>query len=165
MSDLEALKGEIERYLEEEGFAIFRGFSRVLDSTPLVYWDSDHFPDYKAFLQNAKAAGAQIIVYHQHEFSSDEIDDALGSLDLCEFTVEERRAVERRLKDMRAYDGFVCALELSFDHEGRAYIFDLHTEWYDDLQEILEDIQVISGPDEEDDDDHESPMGGYFSKN
>ena len=165
MSDLEALKGEIERYLDQEGFAIFRGFPRVLDSTPLVYWDCDHYPDYKAFLQNAKAAGAPLIVYHQHEFSSDEVDDAIGSLDLCEFSVEERRAIERRLKDMRAYDGFVCALELSFDHQGRVYVFDLHTEWYDELQEILEDIQVISSPDEDDDDDHESPMGGYFSKN
>ena len=64
---------------------------------------------------------------------------------------------------MRAYDGFTCAIELSFDFEGRAYIFDLRTEWYEEFNDMLDDIEAAI-PDEDEDDD-EGPIGGYFSKN
>jgi len=33
--------------------------------------------------------------------------------------------------------GSVCAIELSFDHEGRVFLFDLRTEWFDDFSEML----------------------------
>jgi hypothetical protein len=66
------------------------------------------------------------------------------------------------LNELRSYAGFTCALELSFDHEGRVYMFDLRTEWYEELSDMLEDLHVMdTGSDDEDDD----TMGGYFSKN
>jgi hypothetical protein len=164
MPNLDTLKGEIEQYLEEQGFAIFRGFPRVLDSLPLVYWDCDRYPGYKAFLETAKAAGVRLMVYHQHEFSSDQIDSALERLEACELPRDEFRATERRLKEMRMYDGFTCELELSFDYQGRIYVFDLHTEWYDELSDMLDDIHMLGdGPEDDDQNDH--PMSGYFSKN
>jgi hypothetical protein len=61
---------------------------------------------------------------------------------------------------MRGYDGLVCAIELSFDHEGRVFLFDLRTEWYDELTEILDEIQALTSEIEND-----ASMGGYFSKN
>lgn len=164
MPNLDTLKGEIEQYLVEQDFAVFRGFPRMLDTLPLVYWDCDRFPDYKAFLDTAKAAGVRLVVYHQHEFSADQIDNSLERLEQIELPRDDQRAMERRLKEMRVYDGFTCALELSFDHQGRIYVFDLRTEWYEELSDLLDDIHMLtSGPDEEDDDD--TPMSGYFSKN
>ena len=163
MPNLDTLKGEIERYLEEQGFAIFRGFPRMLDSLPLVYWDCDNYPDYKAFLDTAKATNVRLVVYHQHEFSVEQVDSALERLEEIELPRDDHRVMERRLKEMRVYDGFTCALELSFDHQGRIYVFDLRTEWYEELTDILDDIHMLtSEPDQEDDD---TPMSGYFSKN
>ena len=163
MPNLDTLKAEIERYLEEQGFAIFRGFPRMLDSLPLVYWDCDNYPDYKAFLDTAKAADVRLVVYHQHEFSVEQVDSALERLEEIELPRDDHRVMERRLKEMRVYDGFTCALELSFDHQGRIYVFDLRTEWYEELTDILDDIHMLtSEPDQEDDD---TPMSGYFSKN
>lgn len=163
MPDLDTLKGEIEHYLEEQGFAIFRGFPRTLDSLPLVYWDCDNYPDYKAFLDTAKAVGVRLVVYHQHEFASEQLDNALERLEECELPRDDQRAMERRLKEMRLYDGFTCALELSFDHEGRIYVFDLRTDWYEEFSDLLDDINMLTaGSDEE---DGENPMSGYFSKN
>ena len=43
---------------------------------------------------------------------------------------DERRMTERRLKELRAYDGFTCAIELSFDMGQRAYIFELRTDFW-----------------------------------
>lgn len=164
MQNLDTLKVEIEQYLEQQGFVVFRGFPRLLDSLPLVYWDCDRYPDYKQFLETAKAAAVHMVVFHQREFAAEQIDSALERLEDIELPREEFRAIERRLKEMRMYDGFTCALELSFDYQGRIYVFDLHTEWYDELSDMLDDIHVLdSGT--EDDDEGDNPMGGYFSKN
>jgi hypothetical protein len=160
--NLDTLKTEIEAYLEEEGFAVFYGYSRVLDTMPIVYWDTERYPDYRMFLKAAKAAGGKVLVFHQREFSSSQVDDAVEQLEAAELTREEYRTVERRLNELRIYDGFTCALELSFDHQGRVFLFDLRTDWYNDLSEILGDLDLM---DTDSEDEDNNPMGGYFSKN
>lgn len=164
MPNLDTLRDEIQGYLEEQGFAIFHGFPRMLETLPLVYWDCERYPDYKAFLETAKATGVRLIVYHQHEFSNDQIDSALEQLDDVDLPIEDHRIMERRLKELRAYDGFTCALELSFDIEGRAYVFDLRTDWYEELSDMIEELHML-GAGAEDEEDDDSPMRGYFSQN
>jgi hypothetical protein len=158
--NLDTLKTEIEQYLEESELAVFYGYSRALESTPAVYWDCDQYPDYRRFVQAARIAGARVVVFHQRTFMSEQVDDALEQLSACSLAREEYREFEQRLTKMRVYEGFVCAIELSFDHEGRVFLFDLRTEWYDELTEILDEIQVLTA-----DADDDPTMGGYFSKN
>jgi hypothetical protein len=158
--NLDTLKTEIEHYVEDSGLAVFYGYSRALESTPAVYWDCDQYPDFKRFIQAARTAGARVLVFHQRTFMSEQVDDALEELTACTLAREEYREFEQRLTKLRAYDGFVCAIELSFDHEGRVFLFDLRTDWYDELTEILDEIQVLTA-----DTDDDPTMGGYFSKN
>ena len=158
--NLDTLKTEIEHYVEESGLAVFYGYSRALESTSAVYWDCDQYPDYKRFVQAARTAGARVLVFHQRTFMPEQVDDALEELTTCTLAREEYREFEQRLTKLRAYDGFVCAIELSFDHEGRVFLFDLRTDWYDELTEILDEIQVLTA-----DTDDDPTMGGYFSKN
>jgi hypothetical protein len=160
--NLDALRTEIQEYLEGEGFSIFHGFSRMMQSQSLVLWDSERHPDYKLFIQTAKTAGAKIMILNQREFSADIIDDALEQLEVSDLPVEDQRTIERRLKEMRVYEGFTCSLELSYDYQGRIFLFDLQTDWYEDFSTLLEDLEFFETDDEEDDD---SPMSGYFSKN
>lgn len=156
--NLDALKTEIEQYLEESGLAIFYGHSRMPDSTPAVYWDCEQYPDYKRFVQVARTAGVKIVVLHQRLFSATQVDDALEQLETCSLPREEYREFELRLHEMRGYDGFVCAIELSFDQEGRIFVFDLRTDWYEELTEMLDEIEVLAGAEDD-------TLGGYFSKN
>ena len=72
-----------------------------------------------------------------------------------------RREFERQLDHLRAYDGLVCAIELSFDYQGRVFLFDLHTDWYEELSDLLDEIEVLAAGAGDDD----TPMSGYFSKN
>jgi hypothetical protein len=162
--NLDSLKTEIQDYVEAEGFAIFHGYSRVMDTQPLVFWDSERYPDYKLFLKAAKAAGTRIVIVNQREFSSDVLDDAIDQLEASELPIEDQRAIERRLKEMRAYEGFTCSIEISFDHEGRVYLFDIQTEWYEELTNILDDLDFLDSGEDEDDEEEDS-LGGYFSKN
>lgn len=160
--NLDTLKTEIELYLEETGMAVFYGHSRGLDSMQGVYWDCDQYPDYRLFVKAAQIAGVKMIVFHQREFSADQVDEALEQLAGCDMPREEYHELERRLNDMRSYNGFVCAVELSFDHGGRVFLFDLRTDWYEELAEILDEIQIM---DAESDDDDDTPISGYFSNN
>ena len=160
--NLDTLKTEIEHHLQESGMAVFYGYSRGLESVQGVYWDCDQYPDYKLFVKAAQIAGVKMIVFHQREFSADQLDEALEQLAGCDMPREEYHELERRLNEMRVYSSFVCAIELSFDLNGRVFIFDLRTDWYEDLSDILDEIQIM---DAESDDDSDTPISGNFSKN
>ena len=159
--NLEGLKAEIEAHAAQGSMAVFYSHARALDSTPAVFWDSQQHPDYREFLEAAKAADVKLIVFHQHEFMAEQIDDALEQLAECELPRDDYRDFERRLKEMRAYEGFVCEIELSFTYHGSTFVFDLSTDWYRDFSEVVDEIEVLSGVDE----DEDSSIGGYFSKN
>jgi hypothetical protein len=159
--NLDSLKMEIEQYLEECGLAVFHGYSRMLESASSVYWDCDKYPDHKLFINAARTAGAQLIVFHLREFAAEQVMDALEQLADCDLPRDECREFERRLSDVRMYQGFLCEIELSFDHQGRVFVFDLRTEWYDEFSSILDEIQMLSA----DAEDNDTPMSGYFSKN
>jgi hypothetical protein len=159
--NLDALKTEIEECLEQAGLALFYGYSRSLDALPAVEWDCEQYPDFRLFVKAALTAEAKIIVFHQREFSSELLEDALERLTDCDLPPEECQQLERRLNDLHAYHGAVCAVELSFDHQGRVFLFDLRTEWYEEFSEMLDEIQLLSAPVDDDD----SPISGYFSKN
>lgn len=160
--NLDSLKIEIQEYLESEGFAVFHGYSRVTEALLGAYWNCDEYPDYRMFLKTAKAAGAHLIVFHHREFSPEQVEEAIDRLEGVDMSREEYRNLERRLKEMRVYEGFTCNIELSFDLQGRVYLFDLRTEWYEELSDLLDDLEVLSG---DTDDQDEGPMSGYFSKN
>ena len=162
-TNLDALRAEIASHLEHEAFNVFYGYSRLLDSLPLVFWDTEKHPGFKEFASAAKAAEVKLIVFHQREFSLSHVEDALDRLETLDLPREEHRSLQRRLKDLLVYEGFTCSLELSFDYAGRIYVFDVHTEWYDELTDILDELEFFQPDDEDDDDD--TPIGGYYSKN
>ncbi len=160
--NLDELKIEVLKYLEAEGFVVFHGYSRLADSDSFVAWDTDRVPDYHTFLSAAKRAGVTLMAYHFREFSATHLEDAEDRLEDCDLTAEERRSIERRLRELRNYEGFTCALELSFDFQGRVYLFNLRAEWYDDYLDLVEELDGAIPDEDEDDDDS---MGGYYSRN
>jgi len=162
-ANLDTLKDEVEKYLAEEGFNVFYGLSRMMDSLPIIYWDCERSTDFRGYLEVARKSGAKMIVFHYQEFTPDNIDDALDQLEAAGMPPEDQRGMERRLKELRAYEGFTCEVELSFDHEGRVYVFDLRTDWYNELTDIVDEIEMFGADVDEDD---EGPIGsGYFSRN
>jgi hypothetical protein len=160
--NLDELKNEILEYMEAEGFVVFHGYSRLAETDSFVAWDTDRLPQYRSFLGAAKKAGVRMIVYHFREFSSGHLDDAAERLEDSELPTEERRNIDRRLRDLRSYEGFTCALELSFDYEGRVYLFNLRSEWYDDYLDLVEELDAALPDEDENEDDS---MGGYYSRN
>jgi hypothetical protein len=161
-SNLTTLRGEIQQYLESRGMVVFRSYPRA-ESERLhgaVYWDTDHHPDYREFVEAAAAAGARLVTLYSREFQSDLVDDVLVQLSDSELERDERRTLETRLNELRAYEGFTCQIELSFDHAQRTYVFDIRTEWFDELNEMVERLEDFYQDDED-----ENPLRGYYSNN
>lgn len=159
--NLDTLKNEIREYLEAEGFVLFYGFSRLADVDSFVAWDTDRSPDYRQFLAAARSASAKLIVFHSREFAAAHIDEATERLEETEFSAEDRRAMESRLRELRQYEGFTCAIELSFDHQSRVYVFNLRADWYEEYLDMLEEIDAALAEEEDEGED----LGGYYSRN
>jgi hypothetical protein len=160
-NNLDTLKSEVEKHLKANGFVTFHGFPRGIFERPEIEWDTERHSDFREFLAVAQELGVKVIVFHHREFSAMEVDRALEELEDASYEFDDQREVERRLRELRKFDGFTCALELSFDYQSMTYLFELKTEWYSELHKMLDELDML--PDEEDDD--ENPLSGYYSKN
>jgi hypothetical protein len=161
--NLDTLKLEVLEYLDASGFAVFHGHPGSLEGPPAVLWDSEHHPDYRMFLEVARKAGINLVVFGTREFEAADLDDLLAQLDDCELTREERRDYESRLRELRIFEGVTCSLDLAFDHHSRLYVYEVQPDWYEDFLGVEDEI-VSRMADEEDVDEGDS-LGGYFSKN
>jgi hypothetical protein len=131
----------------------------------LVHWDVERHPSLEEFLEVAEKLGCQLVIFHQREFLPDHIEDAMERLEESDMPREDARNIARRLQEMRVYEGFLCVLELSFDYGGRAYLFTVQTDWHEELNDILDEIDAHT-PDPTGSGDTASGFGGgYFSKN
>lgn len=161
--DLHELKLEFERGLQEGGFAVFRGSARAKEAAlPPIFWDSARHADPRAFLEVASALGVKVVVLHVQEFSSEELMEAFEQLSESELPREEAKEMERNLRRFQAYEGFTCALEVSFDYQNETYMFETMTQWYAEFTRMMDDL--VEDPFGEDAEEGPGPMG-YFSKN
>src|SRR3954451_14009180 len=161
--NLDSLKSDILSYLKDNRFITFHAFSRSLHGMPEVDWDTRRYPDFKEFLSVAKELDTRLIVFHHREFASDIIDRAIDDLGSSGFDYEDQRVYEQRLRELSVYEGFTCLIELSFDYEDTLYLFELRTEWFTELTQILDQLTISD--DDSDDGPETDPLGGYYSKN
>jgi hypothetical protein len=160
-TNLDSQAEEILQYLEAEHFIIFRSLSRAAEDTSYVYWDTPHQSDFRRFLDCALQLGVRLIHFHSREFRSQHREEALDLIEESELPRDEQRSMERRIKELAIYEGFTCAIELSFDFEGRIYLFEVQTDWYDEWQDMLDELESAS-PDES---GERGGYGGFYSNN
>lgn len=163
-NELDKLREQIHSYLREEGFIVFQGYSRLMETGPMIQWDSHHYPDFRLFLECAKALGAKLIVFHHRELDSDFIDEALADLEVADLPDGESRRLGQRLAELRVWEGFTSFVELSFSHANQVYAFVLRADWYEEIVEIADEIDDYLSGDEPEGDSPDS-IGGFFSRN
>lgn len=158
--NLDSLHEEILAYLESEHFVVFRCMSRGHEDSEFVFWDTQRSPDYRSFLDCALKLGIRLVHFHARDFRAHHREEALGLLEECDLARDEKRALERRIEELAIYEGFTCAIEMTFDFEGRVYLFEVQTEWYEEWHEILDELEE-SGPGGP----GEAGYGGFYSNN
>jgi hypothetical protein len=159
-SNLTTLRAEIEEYLRSHDVAVFYSVHPAEPHIGATYWDTAAHPDFRTCVATAEAAGVRLITMFANEFQVESIDSAVELLEESEIPREDRRVLEKQLREFRGCVGFICDIELSFYLGSHAYVFDLRTDWFEEYHEILDRIE------EDTPEDDEEPMGGpYFSKN
>ncbi|MBM3773782.1 MAG: hypothetical protein FJW37_01305 [Acidobacteria bacterium] len=159
--NLDTLRREILEYMDNSGLVVFHSSPGGLEGLPVIAWDVERYPDYQMFLEVAKKAGAGLVLFASTEFAEEELEEALEELEQSELPREDRRDLERRLRDLRVYLGVTCSLELAFDADSRLYLYEVRPDWYDEFLSTCDEIaaRLPGGEDEEDE------LGGYFSRN
>ncbi len=163
--NLETLKSEILDYLAASEFAVFRSHSGGLDSLPIITWDTERFPDYRMFLETAHKAGQKLILFAAREFEEAEVEEAAEEMQEIEFTREEKRDFETRLRTARRHVGGTCSLELAFDYNSHLYVYELQPDWYEDFLETCDEISALLPAVDGLGDEGNDGLGGYYSNN
>ena len=159
--NLDSLTEEIQQYLDAEHFVTFRSESRFANELRIITWDTERIPDFRQFLDCAAKLGVRLVHFNQREFTSEIRQDALALLEDADLPNDEKRDLERRIEEYVIYEGFTDAIELTFDFDGRVYLFELETEWSEEWRTLLEEIEDAL-PDFDED---AGPYGGYYSNN
>lgn len=160
--NLDTLKREILSYLESRDFAVFRSAPGTLDGAQMVLWDAENYPDYQMFLEAAAKVGVKLILFATREFTEEDTSELLEQVEELNLDREEQRGYQSRLRDLRAYEGQICSLELAFNHDSRLYVYELRPDWFEEFLTIEDEIAANMA---EDDLDEGDSLGGYFSKN
>ena len=160
--NLDTLKREIVDYLHASGFAVFHGNPGGLEGLPNVLWDVENYPDYQMFLEVARTAGAKLLIFASREFESSDLDELEAQLEECDFSREEQREYESRLRELRIFAGVTCSIELAFDCSSRLYVYEVQPDWYEEFINLEEEITTRIS---DEDMDAGDSLGGYFSKN
>jgi hypothetical protein len=163
--NLETLKGEILDYLESSDFAVFRSHPGGLEGLPIIAWDSERCPDYRAFLDVARQTGEKLIVFASRELAGDELEETLEELEEGDFTHEERRELEVRLKSAQRHVGATCSLELAFGHNSHLYVYEARPDWYDDFLDACEEISSVMPAEDDPKGAGNDGLGGFYSNN
>ncbi len=158
--DLDNLKLDIERQLQDGAYVVFYARSRFNDQSPPILWDVSLRPNPADFLDTALSIGVKLIVFHHREFGPLVLDEAFEKLEAADLARERHREMERELKRLKGYEGFTSAIELSFDFDGRTYLYEATAPWYDEYLDLLDDLDEAMELGEE-----PPPMSGYFSQN
>jgi hypothetical protein len=162
--NIETLKNEILEYLESSDFAVFRSHPGGLEGLSVITWDVEHCPDYRAFLDTARKAGAKLILFASRELAEDELDEAVEELIETEFTRDERRELEARLAKAQRHIGATCSLELAFDHNSHLYVYEARPDWYEDFLDACDEISSVLQIDDGEGAGSDG-LGGFYSNN
>ncbi|MBL8230277.1 MAG: hypothetical protein JNL98_17435 [Bryobacterales bacterium] len=160
--NLDTLKKEMHEHLATLNIAVFRGIVADLHRQGLVLWDVRREPDFRKFIECGRQLGVKMMLLSHGELDPAMIEDAVEKLGETDLPRDEQRSIERRLKELKPFAGFTCSVELSFEYQNRFYLFDLRTEWYEELLELMDQID-LSVTDGEMDDEEDDSM--YFSRN
>jgi hypothetical protein len=162
--NLSTLREEMAEYAASLGLAVFQSTLRSLEADDAIYWDADRVPDYRQFLAAAIAAGVRLVTIFSRELTGEYLETLAERLEEAGIERAEKRILDRRLRELRPYQGFIGQVEMSFNLSGRDYVFETHTDWFDDLSDLIAEIRA-SAEEFEDESEDEGPMGPYFTRN
>jgi hypothetical protein len=115
------------------------------------------------FLDAARKLGVRMILFAARTFEEAELAEAEEDLESSEMPRDDRRDYAKTLDAFREHASSTCAIELAFQFETHFYLYEARSDWYDEFVGITEEVMAFGASDDEEDSD--SSLGGFYSKN
>ncbi len=164
--NLDSLKQEILDQLAAEEFTVFRAKPGGSEDVPVLMWDVERHPEFQGFLNAAKSVNSRLICFATRDFTMEQIEEAQYLLESSALARDEVRSIAKGLEELKVFTGLTASVELSFHYQGLMYVFEAIADWYEtylNLTDAIESSDYLGG--EDDEEDEEGPLGGYYSKN
>ncbi|GAB4408553.1 MAG: hypothetical protein OHK0021_19030 [Bryobacter sp.] len=165
----QTLRDELIAAATAEGFGLFHCEPNSIPVERSLWWDVALHPDYREFFTAAKFSAVKVIYFFEHEFTERELERVEDYLEIAALEEAESRQFRRRLADLRGYKSFLCRVAAGYLQDGLIHWYEVYAPWFLDYIDLLEEVQdaaeEYSGLDEDEDDEGDPPLGGYYSRN
>jgi hypothetical protein len=133
--DLEELEKNIKAYAKSKGIQIFEGLLGDEQKNQIISTNED----YKVFLDYVSNSDNKLIILDIEGFSED--TSPVEGLGLSQI-IKDANKLEELEKKYKKYTGRISRIRIAWFKEGFVLIFEKTTDWYDELMEEIEILEL-----------------------
>ena len=142
LDDLATVKDDMVAFIAGHGMRRMNAF--VSEEVPTVIFEEDDAEAWKDFVEHAKSAGAAFITMSEVVLEPEDVATLIGQVRDENFPDHDAVALDEA-QDLLQHTGKTGYLQLGFAHQGIMFLYETATDWYDQFQELMENVSDLGG--------------------
>ena len=142
LDDLATVKDDMVAFIAGHGMRRMNAF--ISEEVPTVIFEEDDAEAWKDFVEHAKSAGAAFITMSEVVLEPEDVATLIGQVRDENFPDHDAVALDEA-QDLLQHTGKTGYLQLGFAHQGIMFLYETATDWYDQFQELMENVSDLGG--------------------
>ena len=142
LDDLAIVKDDMVAFIAGHGMRRMNAF--ISEEVPTVIFEEDDAEAWKDFVEHAKSAGAAFITMSEVVLEPEDVATLIGQVRDENFPDHDAVALDEA-QDLLQHTGKTGYLQLGFAHQGIMFLYETATDWYDQFQELMENVSDLGG--------------------
>lgn len=142
LDDLATVKDDMVAFIAGHGMRRMNAF--ISEEVPTVIFEEDDVEAWKDFVEHAKSAGAAFITMSEVVLEPEDVATLIGQVRDENFPDHDAVALDEA-QDLLQHTGKTGYLQLGFAHQGIMFLYETATDWYDQFQELMENVSDLGG--------------------
>ncbi len=142
LDDLATVKDDMVAFIAGHGMRRMNAF--VSEEVPTVIFEEDDAEAWKDFVEHAESAGAAFITMSEVVLEPEDVATLIGQVRDENFPDHDAVALDEA-QDLLQHTGKTGYLQLGFAHQGIMFLYETATDWYDQFQELMENVSDLGG--------------------
>ena len=142
LDDLATVKDDMVAFIAGHGIRRMNAF--ISEEVPTVIFEEDDAEAWKDFVEHAKSAGAAFITMSEVVLEPEDVATLIGQVRDENFPDHDAVALDEA-QDLLQHTGKTGYLQLGFAHQGIMFLYETATDWYDQFQELMENVSDLGG--------------------
>lgn len=140
LDDLATVKDDMVAFIAGHGIRRMNAF--ISEEVPTVIFEEDDAEAWKDFVEHAKSAGAAFITMSEVVLEPEDVATLIGQVRDENFPDHDAVALDEA-QDLLQHTGKTGYLQLGFAHQGIMFLYETATDWYDQFQELMENVSDL----------------------